>query len=96
MQNFEQVFADQVLQFGGVGELVAVHALADALQNLVGGADADIGGDERVFQLVEQIGVDFLAALERVFERRNQPGARLLHAALELLEKRRLLLDRAE
>ena len=42
--------------------------------------------DERVFQLVEQIGVDLLLALERVFQRGNQPGARLLHAALQSFE----------
>ena len=53
----------------GVAQLVALHALADALQDLVGGAHADVGGDEREFQLVEQIGIDLLLALERVFER---------------------------
>ena len=31
------------LQFGRVDQLVAVHALADAVQNLLGGAHADIG-----------------------------------------------------
>ena len=62
----------------------------------LGGADADIGGDERVLQLIQQIGVDLLFALQGVFERGNQTGARLLHAALELFEKSGFLLDRAE
>ena len=75
LQNFEQVLADQSSQFAGVAHLVALHALADALQNLVGGADADVGGDQRVLQLVQQVGVDFLLALQRVFER-AKPGRR--------------------
>ena len=66
------------------------------VQDLVGGADADIGGDQRELQLVEQVGVDFLLALERVFERGDQPRARLLDAALQLFEQGRLLLDGAE
>ena len=67
LQNFEQVLADQALQLGGVGDLVALHALADALQNFVGGAYADVGGDERVLQLVEEVGIDLLSC----------PGGRL-------------------
>ena len=59
---------------------------ADALQNLVGGAHADVGGDQRVLQFVQQVGIDLLLALQGVFQRGNQTGARLLHAALELLE----------
>ena len=38
LEDFEQMLADEVLQFGGVGQLVALHALADALQDFVGGA----------------------------------------------------------
>ena len=84
------------LQFGGVAKLVALHALADALQDFVGGAHADVGGDQREFQLVEQVGIDFLLALQRVFERGDQAGARLLDAALELLEEGGFLFDGAE
>jgi hypothetical protein len=90
------VFADQVLQLGGVGELVPVDALPDAFQDLAGGAHADIGGDQRGLQLVQQIGIDLLLALQRVFERGDQSGARLLHAALELLQKAGFLLHTAE
>ena len=90
------MLANEAAQFGGVVQLVALHALADAVENLLGGRDADIGGDEGEFQLVEQIGVDHLLALEGVFERRDQAGAGLLDAALQLFEQGRLLLDRAE
>ena len=61
-----------------------------------GGAHADIGGDQRGFQLVEQIGIDFFLALQGVFERGDQAGAGLLHAALEFFEESGLLLDGAE
>ena len=48
-------------QFAGIAHQLAVHALPDAVQNLLGGAHADIGADQRVFQFVQQIGIDCLA-----------------------------------
>ena len=66
-QDFEQVFADQGFDFGDVAELVAFYALADALQDFGGGVGADVGGDEGVFDLFEDVGVDFLAAADGVF-----------------------------
>ena len=48
------------------------------------------------FELLQQVGVDFLLALERVFESVDEAGARLLHAALQFLQKGWLLLDGAE
>ena len=66
------------------------------VQDLLGGAHADIGRDERGFELLEQAGIDLLLALEGVFESGDQAGAGLLHAALELLEEGWLLLDGAE
>ena len=35
---------------------------------------ADVGGDQRVFQLVQQVGVDLLLALQRVFQRVTRPA----------------------
>ena len=96
LQDLEQVLADQAAQLGGVAHHFAVHLLADALQNFGGGLDADVGADERVLQLVQKIGVDLLAAGERVFEARHQTGARLLHAALQPFEQGWLLFDGAE
>ena len=84
------------LQLGGVVQLVALHALPDAVQNLLGGPHADIGGDQRVLQFVEQVGVDLLLALQRVFQRGDQPRAGLLHAAFQLFKEGGLLFDGAE
>ncbi len=96
LQDFEEAFANQVLQFGDVGKLVAFHALTDAIQNLVGRIDPDIGGDQRVFELIEQVGIDFLLPLQRIFERVHQAGASLLDAAFELLKKGGFLFNGAE
>ena len=96
LQDFEQIFADEAAQLAGIADQFAVDALADAVENFVGGGDADIGADERVFELFEQIGVDFLAAGDDVFDARDEAGAGFLDAAFEFFEKRRLLLDGAE
>ena len=80
------MLADEILQLGGVGDLVARHALADTLQNFAGGTYADIGRDEGELQFIQQIGIDLLLTLQGVFERGDQTVARLLHAALELFQ----------
>ena len=69
---------------------------ADALQDLFGGAHADIGRNERVFQLIEQVRIDLLAALQRVFQAGNQPRPGLLHSAFQFFEQGWLLRDRAK
>ena len=66
-----KMLADEPFQFGGIAHQFAIHALADAVQNLLGGAHADVGTDQREFQFVEQIGIDFLGALEHVLETRD-------------------------
>jgi hypothetical protein len=80
--------ADELPEFLGVANQLPVHALADDLQDLLGGLDADIGSEKRGFQLLQQIGVDFLAARERRFQVRHQPLPGLLDAALEAIQER--------
>ncbi len=69
-----------------VAELFAVDALADVLQNFGGRVHADVGGDQRVLQFLEDIRIDFLAAGDGVFQRSIRPGAGLLDAGLETLQ----------
>src|ERR1022692_826162 len=88
--------ANEPFQLGGIAHQAAVHALADAIQNLFGGAYADVGRDQRELQFVQQIGVDLLGSLKHVFEARDQTRTGLLHAALQALQESRLLFDRAE
>ena len=87
MQNFEQVLADQPANFARVADQLAIDALPDALQDLFHGSYADVGGDERVLQLVEQIGVDLLPAGDDVFEAIDEAGARLLDAGFQAVEQ---------
>jgi len=95
-QNVQKLFANQPAQLGGVVQLVPLHAPPDVVQYFGGGARAHIGGDQGEFQLLQQVGVDFPLAFERVFQSRNQARARLLHAGLQFFEQRRFLLHRAE
>ena len=96
LEDFEQVFANQAAQFGGVVDELAVHALADSFEDFGGGADADVGGDEGVFEFFEQVGVDFLAAGEGVFHAVDETGAGFFDAGLEAVEQVRFLRDGAE
>ncbi len=86
-EHFEKMLRDQLLDLARVGQLLAVGALADAFENLADGIHADVGGDERVLQLVEQVGVDFLASGDGVFQPIHQAGTRLLDAGLQALEQ---------
>ena len=81
LQDFQQLLLNEPAQLGGVTHLVAGDALPDALQNFGRGLNTDIGADQRVFQLVEKIGVDLFAAGQRVFKPGDQPGPRFRHAA---------------
>ncbi len=75
---------------------MAGYALADAVENLLRGGDADVGADERILEFIEQVGVDFLLGADDVFDARDQARASLLNAALEFFKKSRLLGHRAE
>src|SRR5947209_4030464 len=72
------------------------HALANRVQDFVGGAHADVGAHQRVLEFVQQVGVDLLLALERIFQRGDQSGARFFHAALQPVKQRGFLFNRAE
>src|ERR1035441_199910 len=61
-EDFEKLLADEGFQLGGVGQLVALYALADAFENLLGGAHADIGRQECGLEFLQQIGIDLLLA----------------------------------
>ncbi len=86
LQDFEQILADQPAQFSGIAHQFAVDALADAVEDLVGGGDADIGADQRIFEFFEKIRVDLLAAGNDVFDAGNEPVARFLNAGLEFFK----------
>ncbi len=94
LQNFEDVLTDEFFEFGGVGDHMAVDTLADPVQHLGSRLGADVGGDQRVFEFLQDVGVDFLPALHRVFELFHQPGARFLHARFQAVQQAGFLLHR--
>ena len=48
---------------------------------------ADVGRDQRVFQLLQNLGVDLLASADGVFKLLHQARARLLDAGFQAFEK---------
>ncbi len=75
----------------GVGQLLAIGALPDAFEYFGGRVYADVGGDERVLQLVKQICVDLLTARDGVFQAIHQARASLLDPGFQALEQVRFL-----
>src|SRR6202034_3423516 len=67
-------------------KLLACHALAQLLENSRGGLDADIGGDQPRFQLVQNLGVDF-ASRQQVRNIGGQPRGSLIQLGAQALEK---------
>ncbi len=90
------MLTNEPLQLDGVAQLMPLHALPDAVQNLLRGANSNVGRDESELQLVQQVGIDLFLALQSVFQGIHQPRARLLDAALQFFKERRLLLNGAE
>src|ERR1700675_3956003 len=66
---------------------VALDLLADSFEDLRRGARANIGGDQGVFQFLENFAVDLLAAADGVFNFFEQSGAGLLDAGLQAIEE---------
>jgi hypothetical protein len=96
LKDLQQMLPNEAAQFRRIVHLMAFHPLANPRQNLLGGPGAYIRGDERGFQLVEQVRVDDFLALDSVFERGNQPRARLFDAAFQFFQKGRFPLDGTE
>ena len=86
-QDGEQLLLEHALEFAGVADQPALHFFTHRRQHFAGGDGAEVGGDERGFQIVEGAGVDFLAEADDIFEALGEvlTGARdgLLHALKE-------------
>ena len=82
LQDFEEVLADQVLQFGRITHKLAVHPLANALQDFGGRPWPNVGCDERILQLVQQVCVDLLAPGEEILDTIHESGTGLFDAGL--------------
>ncbi len=69
-----------------------VYLLAQRGDDFFGGADADVGGEKGVFELVQQLGVNGAVAGEQLLDARGQLGARLADRLFQPFEERWLLL----
>ena len=64
-QDGKQFLLEHALEFAGVADLLALHLFAHRGQHFAGGDGAEVGGDERGFQIVEGAGVNLLAEARR-------------------------------
>jgi hypothetical protein len=86
LKNLEKALLDEIAQFLCVADQLAVSADADLIQNLRRGAHADIRRNERIFELIQQVGVNLLAAGDHVFDTVDESGACLLDTCLQAVE----------
>ena len=56
------MLADKVANFGMVGGEFAIDTLVEAINDFLDGTDTQIGGDQGVFEFLEQVGIDFFFA----------------------------------
>ncbi len=84
LQDGQQFFFQQPLEFFHVLDLLAVGFVAELFQDLVGSGRAQVGADQRGFKIVERGPVNFFADGDYVFDAFGEVFAgardRLLHA----------------
>ena len=87
VQNRQQFFFQQALEFLHVFDLLAVGLVAQFAENFLRGGIAQVGADERGFEIVERVAVDFFAEgddfLDALGEVLASARDRLLHAVEE-------------
>src|SRR5690348_8223615 len=92
VQDAQDVRFDFALELRGVGESVAIQFFADGVEDFARGVDAEVGGEQRRLEVLEERRVD-LALAEK--NRINGFGKRRLGLAdglLQLLKERRFRL----
>ena len=86
-QNRQQFLFQQALEFIHILDLLAIGFVAQLLQHLMGGSGAEVGANQRGFQIVQRGAVDLLADGDDIFDALGQVLARardgLLHALNE-------------
>ena len=80
-QHFKQRLTQRFLQFGGLGEALLPGARAQLFQQVGGGRDTHVGGEQHGFQLV----VEFLIELASRTEHSGQPRTKLLARLVDAL-----------
>ncbi len=86
-QNRQQFFFQQPFQFIHILDLLAIGFVAQLLQNLMGGGGAEVGANQRGFQIVQRGAVDLLADGDDIFDALGQVLARARDGLLHALNK---------
>src|SRR6516162_9496302 len=81
------MLANKIPNFDSVRRLLAVHPLSDVLENFRYGLDTEIGCNQRIFQLIEKIGINLFLPGDDIFNAVDQPTARFLDAGFEPVEQ---------
>src|SRR5580658_9032036 len=67
-ENFQDLIFQFAFQGTGFFEFVFVHLLAQGGEDFFGGAHAEVGAEQRGFQLLQQLGVNGTVAGEQLFD----------------------------
>ncbi len=86
-EDFEEMGPNEAANFAGVADEFPVDALANGFEDFGGGADPDVGGDEGVFEFVEQVGIDFLLAEDDILNLVYESGAGFFDPGFEAIEE---------
>ena len=71
----------------GIVEGMPFELLPHGFQNLMRGAGAQVGGEQRIFELCEQLGIDFLFARDQIFDLGGDLRPRLRDRLLQPVEQ---------
>src|SRR3546814_10009576 len=71
----DTLFPYTTLFRSGIGEFARLHALAQVFDQPGGGGDADVGGDQRGLDFVEQVVVELGVAREQAAEPAREAAA---------------------
>ncbi len=83
---------DFAFELSGVGERVAIEFFFYRVQNFAGGFDAEIGGEQGSFEMLERGRIDLLFAEENVVDGFGERGLGLGNRGFEAFEQRPLSL----
>src|SRR5712664_2377440 len=83
VQYANDVRLDFVLQLRGIGERVAVHLFAHGIQNLARRLDAQVGGEKRGLQILEDRRIDLPLAEKNIIDSFRESSFRLANGSFE-------------
>ena len=76
VENCEQFFFQKALEFLDVFDLLVVGLLAQFAEDFLRGRVAEVGSDERGFEIIERVAVDLLAEGDDFFDALGEVFAR--------------------